>query len=109
LFSLFAAKFPGGVTQFQLYILGPSPSQVGLRTGAVHKNTLCIAKPSNAGRQATLRHESKSLQKGITTLLEASHDHLLITPPSHVTPQKVEGLVVEFTRGNEDKKNILLC
>jgi hypothetical protein len=25
-------------------------------------------------------------------LLEASHDHLLVTPSSHFTPQKVEGL-----------------
>jgi hypothetical protein len=51
-------------------------------------------KSRSAGRQALWRDESKSLQKGITTLLEASHDHLLITPPSHFTPQKVEGFVV---------------
>ena len=41
-----------------------------------------------------LRDELKNLQKGITTLLEASHDHLLITPPSHFMPQKVKGFVV---------------
>ena len=27
----------------------------------------------------------------MTTLLEASHDHLLVTPPSHFAPQKVRG------------------
>jgi len=41
-----------------------------------------------------LKHELKRLQKGITTLLEASHYHLLMTPPSHFTPQKVKGFVV---------------
>jgi hypothetical protein len=48
----------------------------------------------SAGEQAVRRHKSKSLQKGITTLLEASHDHLLITPPSHRQLQKVKGFVV---------------
>ena len=42
-------------------------------------------------------HESKDLQKGITTPLEVSHDHLLITPPSHFRLQKVRGLVVGFS------------
>ena len=37
--------------------------------------------------------EIRSLQKGITTLLEASHGHLLITQPSHFTPQKVNGFL----------------
>ncbi len=50
----------------------------------------------SAGEQAMLRNELKSLQKGIPTLLEASHDHLLITPPSHRQLQKVKGFVVEF-------------
>jgi hypothetical protein len=45
----------------------------------------------SAGEQAMWRHELKSLQRGITTLLEASQCHLLITPPSHFTPRKVEG------------------
>jgi hypothetical protein len=45
----------------------------------------------SAEEQALRRHELKSLQKGVTTLLEASHDHLLKTPPSHFTPQKVKG------------------
>ena len=40
------------------------------------------------------RLELKSLQKGMTTLLEASHDHLLITPPSHRAYLKVKGFVV---------------
>jgi len=26
--------------------------------------------------------------------MEASHDHLLVTPPSHFTPQKVKGLLL---------------
>ena len=34
--------------------------------------------------------------------LEASHDHLLITPPSHFIPQKVRGWVGRFF----DKKRI---
>jgi hypothetical protein len=29
--------------------------------------------------------------------LEASHDHLLVTPPSHFTPQKVRDLNIGFT------------
>jgi hypothetical protein len=48
----------------------------------------------SAGEQAVRKHKSKSLQKGALTLLEASHDHFLVTPPSHFTPQKVEGFVV---------------
>jgi hypothetical protein len=48
----------------------------------------------SAEGQAMLKHELKRLQKGITTLLEASHYHLLVTPPSHFTPQKVKGFVV---------------
>ncbi len=43
---------------------------------------------------SNLRQELKSLQKGITTLLEASQDHFLVTPPSHFTPQKAKGFVV---------------
>ena len=39
----------------------------------------------------------KSPQKGITTLLEAPHRHLLVTPPSHFTPQKVKGFVAAFS------------
>jgi len=35
-----------------------------------------------------LRLELKSLPKGILTLLEASHDHLLKTPLSNFTPQR---------------------
>jgi hypothetical protein len=42
--------------------------------------------------QAKWRHELKNPQKGAATLLEASHHHLLITPPSHFAPQKVKGL-----------------
>ena len=30
--------------------------------------------------------------------LEASHDHLLVTPPSHFTLQKAKGQVNGFTR-----------
>jgi hypothetical protein len=48
----------------------------------------------SAGEQALGGHKSKSLQKGIPTLLEASRDHLLVTPPSHFTAQKVKGFVV---------------
>jgi len=43
------------------------------------------------------RHELKSLQKGITTLLEASPDQLLVTPPSHILClRRVKGFVVEL-------------
>ena len=54
------------------------------------------------GKQLELEREfigdkSKSLQKGITTLLEASLDHLWITPPSHFTLQKVRGFVDGLT------------
>ena len=41
----------------------------------------------------------KSLQESVWPPLEASLDHLQITPPSHFCPQKVEGLVVEFIIG----------
>ena len=44
-----------------------------------------------------LRQKLESLQKGILTLSEASYDHLLVTPPSHFTPQKVKGYIVELT------------
>ena len=55
-----------------------------------------------------LRREFKSLQKGITTLLEASHDHLLVTPPSHRTHLKVEGFVVGLIdNGRESMAEIL--
>jgi hypothetical protein len=43
--------------------------------------------------------------------LEASLDHLWVTPPSHFTPQKVRGFVVGFTWQRERKtiiKKILL-
>jgi len=45
----------------------------------------------SGGGQAMLKHELKRLQKGITALLEAPHYHLLVTPLSHFTPQKVKG------------------
>ena len=48
----------------------------------------------SAGEQAVLRNELESLQKGITTLLEASPRNLLVTPPSHFTSQKVKGFVI---------------
>jgi hypothetical protein len=53
-----------------------------------------------------LRYELKSPQKGMTTLLEASLDHLLATPPSHFIPQKVRGFVVGLI-GNERGKLLL--
>jgi hypothetical protein len=34
---------------------------------------------------------------GVLYLMEASYCHLLVTPPSHFTPQKVRGFVVGFT------------
>jgi hypothetical protein len=48
----------------------------------------------------------KSLQKGITTLLEASHDHLPVTPPSHHDRLEVRGFVVgKLTTGWNDALN----
>ena len=44
----------------------------------------------SAEGQAMLKHELKRLQKGITTLLEASHYHLLVTPPSHNSLKRLE-------------------
>jgi hypothetical protein len=41
--------------------------------------------------ESALGNKLKSLQKGATTLLEALQRNLLITPPSHFSPQKVEG------------------
>ncbi len=51
----------------------------------------------SAEDRAILWDELKNLQKGITTPLEVSHDHLLATPPSHFPPRKVGGFVVWFT------------
>ena len=34
--------------------------------------------------------------------LEASNNHLLVIPPSHFTPQKVEGFVVGLIPENKD-------
>jgi len=36
----------------------------------------------------------KNLQETFWGPLEVSQDHFLVTPPSHFTPQKVEGFVV---------------
>ena len=59
-------------------------------------------------RTGYVEKKLESLQKGITTLLEASHRHLLVTPPSHFTPQKVEGFVVGLTgNGRESMAEIL--
>jgi hypothetical protein len=57
-----------------------------------------------------LTQNLKNLQKGILTLLQASLDHLQITPPSHFTPRKVKGFVVGFTwlrEGNNSQNNTL--
>jgi putative hemolysin len=35
--------------------------------------------------------------KVVLKALEASHDHLLVPPPSHFTARKVRGFVVGFT------------
>ena len=40
------------------------------------------------------KDEIKRASKRSRNPLEASHDHLLITPSSHFCPQKIEGLVV---------------
>ncbi len=48
----------------------------------------------STGEQAVQRHQLKSLQKDITTLLETSLRHLLITPPFHLNPPKINGFVV---------------
>jgi hypothetical protein len=40
-------------------------------------------------------------QREILSPLEASHDHLLITPPSHFTPQKFKGFVGRFFMNEE--------
>jgi len=48
-------------------------------------------------RTGYVEKKLESLQKGITTLLEASHRHLLVIPPSHFSPRKVRGFVVELT------------
>ena len=44
----------------------------------------------------SLKYGLKSLQKGMAPLLEASHCHLLVTPPSHFKLQKVRGFVGRF-------------
>ncbi len=36
----------------------------------------------------------ENLQKGIVPLMEALNRHLLVTPPSHFTPQKIKGFFV---------------
>jgi hypothetical protein len=64
-------------------------------------------KSRSAGEQAMWRRELKSLQKGITTLSEASLRHLLITPPSHFTTQKVKGLVVSLLGYRWDNNNAI--
>jgi hypothetical protein len=42
-------------------------------------------------RGGPLLRIKKNLQKGIKTLLEALHHHLLVTPPSHQLLQKAKG------------------
>ena len=48
----------------------------------------------SAGDRVALLKINKKPPKGFKTPLEASHHHFLVTPPSHFTPQKVEGFVV---------------
>lgn len=43
-----------------------------------------------------LKQALKSLQKNITTLLEASHQHPLVTPPSHGVLQRLGVMLKGF-------------
>jgi len=52
-----------------------------------------------------IRNKSKNLQESSWAPLEVSHDHLLITPPSHFTLQKVRDWVVRFFV-NEEKSTV---
>jgi hypothetical protein len=48
----------------------------------------------------------KKTPMGIYLPLEASHDHLLVTPPSHFAPQKDKGFVgMFFKRGKVYARN----
>jgi hypothetical protein len=50
--------------------------------------------------RVNLKYEKKSLQEGVTTLPQASHNHLLITPPSHFILQRVRGWLGRFFVNN---------
>jgi hypothetical protein len=45
-------------------------------------------------RSVFIEARTKILQESFGPPLEVSHDHFLVTPPSHFTPQKGEGFVV---------------
>jgi len=51
---------------------------------------------SSDGDQCRLKDNREPLRE-FGTPLEVSHDHLLVTPPSHFTPQKVSGFVDGLT------------
>ena len=64
----------------------------------------------SAGDQSGFIEDNKIPPRELGTPLEASHDHLLVTPPSHFTPQKAKGWVDRLNKGCEGTivKRILL-
>jgi hypothetical protein len=84
---------------FRKILLMTSARRFGIQVGKVIN--LHLSKEDEAGRRP---------QREILTPLEASQDHSLVTPPSHLTPQKAKGYVDTFTGngGIITNKRILL-
>jgi hypothetical protein len=59
-------------------------------------------------RSVFVEAQTKILQENFGPPLEVSHDHFLVTPPSHFAPQKVRGFVVGLIgNGRESMAGIL--
>jgi len=59
-------------------------------------------------RSIFIEAQTKILQESFGPPLEVSHDHFLVTPPCHFTPQKVEDFIVELIgNGRESMAEIL--
>jgi hypothetical protein len=59
------------------------------------------------GDQCCLKDNRKPLRE-FGTPLEVSHDHFLVTPPSHCTLQKVKGLAVGLIGDGRESMTVIL-
>jgi hypothetical protein len=63
----------------------------------MHRRCASAQKEKSWKTKVVLLGMNKKPPREFSAPLEVSHDHLLVTPPSHFTPQKVRDFVVGFT------------